>query len=82
MPRAKTARNGNVRSKSLASVSEITPSPEARKQSNGNAYDLESEIRRRAYQLYEERGCAPGREGEDWIVAEREVIARYNQHSA
>jgi hypothetical protein len=27
----------------------------------------------RAYELYQERGCAPGRELEDWLRAEHEV---------
>ena len=46
--------------------------------------NLEEEIRRRAYQLYEERGCTPGHENDDWLVAEREVLMRYSaqQHSA
>jgi hypothetical protein len=45
--------------------------------------NLEEEIRRRAYELFERRGCIPGYENEDWLVAEREVMARYNlQQSA
>jgi Protein of unknown function (DUF2934) len=47
--------------------------------------NLEEEIRRRAYQLYEERGCTPGHEDDDWLVAEREILTRYTtqrQHSA
>jgi len=45
--------------------------------------DVESEIRRRAYELYEQRGYTEGYEKEDWLVAEREIMARYNnQHSA
>jgi len=40
--------------------------------------NLEEEIRRRAYQLYEERGCLPGHENDDWLVAEREILTRYN----
>jgi len=46
--------------------------------------NLDEEIRRRAYQLYEERGCTPGHENDDWLVAEREVLTRYTsqQHSA
>jgi hypothetical protein len=47
--------------------------------------NLEEEIRRRAYQLYEERGRMPGHENDDWLVAEREVLSRYSapqQHSA
>jgi hypothetical protein len=39
--------------------------------------NLEEEIRRRAYQLYEERGCTPGHENDDWLFAEREILSRY-----
>ncbi len=35
--------------------------------------NLEEEIRRRAYELYEERGRADGRDIDDWIRAEAEV---------
>jgi hypothetical protein len=31
-----------------------------------------SEIRRRAYEIYLERGCLPGQELEDWLQAEYE----------
>lgn len=41
--------------------------------------DLEAQIRQRAYEIYEERGCTPGQEGEDWLRAEREVLARQNR---
>jgi hypothetical protein len=44
--------------------------------------NLEDEIRRRAYELYEQRGTASGNEAEDWLNAEREVLQRYHQHSA
>jgi hypothetical protein len=33
----------------------------------------EEEIRRRAYQLYEQRGAEPGRDKEDWERAEQEL---------
>lgn len=31
------------------------------------------QIAHRAYELYEQRGCEPGRETEDWLAAEREL---------
>lgn len=31
------------------------------------------QIAQRAYELYEQRGCEPGREIEDWLAAEREL---------
>jgi hypothetical protein len=44
--------------------------------------NLEDEIRRRAYEIYEQRGTGSGSEAEDWLAAEREVRQRYRQQSA
>ena len=77
MPRAKSPR---------------TPKPKAEKNllqmpENGNSHngssplDLQREIRLRAYQLYVERGSIEGFEEEDWLTAEREVLARYTGQS-
>ena len=44
--------------------------------------NLEDEIRRRAYELYQQRGSAPGSEAEDWLAAEREVRQRYHQQQS
>jgi len=38
--------------------------------------NLEDQIRRRAYELYEARGCEEGRELEDWLRAEEEITDR------
>jgi Protein of unknown function (DUF2934) len=53
---------------------------------NGNGYasqyspaDLEAEIRLRAYELYQQRGCEPGQDEQDWLAAEREVLSRRDQ---
>ena len=35
--------------------------------------NLDEEIRRRAYELYEERGRGDGHEIEDWLHAEAEI---------
>jgi hypothetical protein len=78
MPRAKTPKNGISSAKPVSA----TAIP-AVLIGNGSApSDLESEIRRRAYELYERRGCEPGHENEDWLVAEREVVARYQHQGA
>jgi hypothetical protein len=37
--------------------------------------DVEGAIRRRAYELYEERGMEDGHSEEDWLRAEAEVTA-------
>lgn len=44
--------------------------------------NLEDEIRRRAYELYQQRGSIAGSEAEDWLAAEREIRQRYRQQSA
>lgn len=43
--------------------------------------NLEDEIRRRAYELSQQRGFASGYETEDWLRAENEVLQRYSQPS-
>ena len=35
----------------------------------------EEEIKRRAYEIYLERGEEPGRDLEDWLQAEREIAS-------
>lgn len=44
--------------------------------------NLEEQIRRRAYELYELRGREDGFAEEDWARAEREVLARRGPRSA
>lgn len=54
--------------KPKASAAPRTTSPTTEDKS-----DLQEQIRRRAYELYEERGGADGRELDDWLQAEAEV---------
>lgn len=45
--------------------------------------DFEAEVRLRAYELYQQRGCEPGQDEQDWFAAEREVLSRHDQkHTA
>lgn len=37
---------------------------------------VEEAIRKRAYELYEERGRADGRPDDDWLRAKAEILAR------
>lgn len=41
----------------------------------------ENEIRKVAYELYERSGMIPGREVENWIKAEKIVMARYAERA-
>jgi hypothetical protein len=45
---------------------------------DASATDLQEEVRRRAFQLYEERGDAPGDSLGDWLQAEREILGSAN----
>lgn len=64
---------------SLASTAALT---EVKKFAAPIPINLEDEIRRRAYELYEQRGCTPGQDHSDWVEAEREVLARYTQQQS
>ena len=48
---------------------------------NGNP-DLNELIRQRAYELYLERGSKEGHAAEDWLRAEAEVRARFEERTA
>jgi hypothetical protein len=61
--------------KSKAAEEKSTPSPAP---VGGSAADMEAlrqEIQVRAYSRYCERGCASGADVDDWLAAEREVLA-------
>jgi Protein of unknown function (DUF2934) len=66
-------------------VSEARPETkmfEVRKTKNVVPINLEDEIRRRAYELYQQRAPGTGSEADDWFAAEREVMQRYHQQTA
>ena len=65
----------------LAASPETRP-VETKKHFPPTPINVEEEIRRRAYELSEQRGFLPGHENDDWFVAEKEVMARYRQHTA
>ena len=65
----------------LAPSSEVRPT-ETKKYVPPTPINVEEEIRRRAYELSEQRGFVPGHETDDWFIAEQEIMARYRQHSA
>jgi hypothetical protein len=49
--------------------------PDVRK--NVVPINLDEEIRRRAYELWEQHGRESGHEKEHWLLAETEILARY-----
>ncbi len=46
------------------------------------ASDPQEQIRRRAYELYEQRGRADGNELRDWVEAELEVLKQWSNKLA
>ena len=70
----------SVTAESVSEFREIRKAqPDARK--NIVPINLEDEIRRRAYELWEQHGRVEGQENEHWLLAEREVRERYHaQH--
>lgn len=87
MARAKTPRTTKPKTENKVLHMPDAPSVPGNG-SNGSAdplatADLQSEIRQRAYELFRERGYAHGYAEQDWLTAEREVLARHTQkHSA
>jgi len=77
MAKARTPGNGNTPKKRVLTISAV---PGISRDSRPT--ELETEIRRRAYELYERRGCTPGHENEDWLIAEREVVERFQHQGA
>jgi Protein of unknown function (DUF2934) len=79
---SKTTGNGVRRTRKAASVQPPVTPASLEAHGNGLSASMEEEIRRRAYEIYLQRGATPGREDEDWSVAEQEVRARQMQQSA
>ena len=77
MAKAKTPRTPKATNNQVITMPEAGSIPLLRKNApvNNSSADLEVKIRERAYQLYVERGSTPGHENEDWLRAEREILA-------
>ena len=58
--------------KRIAQLQATSTQAKTREVSLGNS-TRDEEIRRRAYEIYLERGEQPGRELDDWLQAEREL---------
>jgi hypothetical protein len=63
----KQTRKGNTKRQAIEA-----PDGEAREESAVGNSSHDEEIRRRAYEIYLERGAQPGAELDDWVQAERE----------
>lgn len=77
-----------TRKKSDSSNGDGTPKRATRKAATASKLavmppvNLEEEVRRRAYEIYEERGGRHGLDQDDWYRAEQEVAARYGRRTA
>jgi hypothetical protein len=82
MAKAKNPRTNNPTNKQVITMPDAGSVPQLRKNlppTNSSTVDLTSQIRERAYQLFQERGSIPGYEHEDWLRAEREVLGRQDR---
>jgi Protein of unknown function (DUF2934) len=66
------SRSSKSKSNEIKEPQVTSTQPETRAISVGNSARGE-EIRRRAYEIYLERGGQPGRDLDDWLQAEREL---------
>jgi hypothetical protein len=69
----------SVSSSSQSSSSYVNPSATPGTQAHPG---IEEEIRRRAYELYEERGRQEGFHEEDWARAETEILSRHQREKS
>jgi hypothetical protein len=87
MPRPTTPRTRKTNLKAVAATPEVravaaqNTSPEIAGLIS-TQIDLETQIRQRAFELYQERGCSPGHQDDDWLRAEQEVRAHNGHHNA
>lgn len=94
-PETNVATMPEVTENNVATMPEVTEPTETKRPTNGEApaadtrkhvspipINVEDEIRRRAYEIFEQRGYSHGSDYEDWLAAEREVLARYRQQTA
>jgi hypothetical protein len=87
MPRAKSPRTPKPTTKPAVDNKVLQMPENSNNSQNGSSRngslpsDIEAAIRVRAYELYAQRGYVEGFEEEDWLTAEREVLAR-RAHSA
>jgi len=83
-PRTTTPKNGGTVETPVVTAPETQtqfkdfkkPAPEVRK--NVIPINIDEEIRRRAYELWEQHGHEPGHETEHWLLAESEILSRYS----
>ena len=81
-PMAAASVNVTPAAAPIAATTSAMPTDSKKVVPISNAPNLEQEIRQRAYELYLQRGSTPGQENDDWLVAEREVRARFQRQQS
>jgi hypothetical protein len=87
-PRTTTKKNGNTAEPEITVTAQTETDSEVREvkrtlsevRKNLVPINLDEEIRRRAYELWEQRGHESGHEDEHWRLAETEILSRYGNH--
>lgn len=87
MPRAKNeADNGTPRTRKKPATRAAAESRDATQAPSLPAeqtpFNAEEEIRRRAYELYEQSGRQHGRDQEHWLRAEAEILGRASKQKS
>lgn len=59
----------------------LAPATASAAKSVVKASPTRDEIARRAHEIYVARGKGPGREVEDWVQAERELLGRHHSNN-
>ena len=70
----------NVKQPRTTIAKRTTASPRSSMNPDQASLDYEA-VRRRAYELYEERGCLDGYHEQDWYTAEQELRGRKQSRS-
>jgi len=70
--RTRTSKSKKTTAATAAEVAKVTT----------QAIDIQDAIRYRAYEIFEQRGRQHGRDFEDWLCAETEVLSRFGARTA
>ncbi|MBI3891357.1 MAG: DUF2934 domain-containing protein [Candidatus Wallbacteria bacterium] len=73
-PAPKAAPAKPIAAKPAAAKAAAAPAPAPRGE-NGKHVDRDA-IARRAFEYFQARGCQPGHELEDWLMAEKEILGK------
>lgn len=79
MAKPRTPRSNSKKNGASGDFAAAAPAMATEAKKNVVPINLENEIRRRAYEFFEQRNGGPGSELDDWLRAENEILARYQQ---